>query len=97
MFFDVLNFRVFLRYQALVLGMFLDRFATHLRAEMCAYLIICDICIDIFIKYLRIRYVRYLGCPDARERARPVFPPPPQAQRARARRDKYLGARNRKA
>ena len=47
MFFDVLDFRVFLRYQALVLGMFLDRFATHLRAEMCAYLIICDICIDV--------------------------------------------------
>ena len=41
-----------------------------------------------------------LPCPDARERAGPVFPPPPhsvgeeethsQAQRARARRDKCL-------
>ena len=37
-------------------------------------------------------------CPDARERAGPVFPPPPQeetqAQRARARRDKHDGRAN---
>ena len=43
---------------------------------------------------LKILHETATSCPDARERAGPVFPPPPvgeeetQAQRARARRDK---------
>ena len=43
------------------------------------------------------RTYQFLTCPDGRERAGPVFPPPgpvgeeeTQAQRARARRDKFL-------